>query len=263
MTKLETYLSRVNATVAEEHLDILESKKELEPAHVLRRNQINRLLDEGYLEGENGYRRLKDGTTYVAVLTKMPKVSIEMIDWWFWWHAAEAIRYQIWYPEMHFDNEADFQGHYDDESKTFRERLHLSTHLVTEDVGLGRDKILIDFMPPKQFGFDKARLREDLETVICARVGSPTRGVWGTDMCHYVRVTTEGVEMRSRFWIGHRIERMGGFGSGFLNPILNTSFVKSQVIPKEVGIKMFHHCSQEYHNLAEILPDLYDQQSKN
>ncbi len=260
MKKFEKYLNKENTPMPSEHLDILEKGVEMLLESVLPINEKNKLLDVGYLIGENGFRRNEDGSVYAAVLTKMPNVTIDMIDWWFWWHAAEDVRYQIWYPDMHFAISSDFQGAYKDASKSYRERLHLSSHLVTEDVGTGKEKIMIDFMSPAEFGFDSSRLHPKRETVICARVGSPDRGVWGTKMCHYVRTTNEGVEMRSRFWIGHKVQRMGGFAQGFFNSILNKPFVKKKLIPKSLGKAMFHHCSQEYHNLAEILPQVYEEE---
>lgn len=260
MKKFEKHLKKENSPMPKEHLIILDKAEELAANLVLSRNEINQLFETGYLAGENGYRRLDDGSTYVSVLTKMPKVSIDMIDWWFWWHAAEGVRYQIWYPDKHYDISADFQGHYEDETKTYSERLHLSSHLVTEDVGLGKDKILIDFMHPTEFGFDENKLHPDKTTIICARVGQPEKGVWATEMCHFVRKVEQGVEMRSRFWIGNKVQRMGGFAQGFLNAILNRPFVKKNLIPEAVGKAMFHHCSQEYHNLAEILPQVYQEE---
>jgi len=260
MTKFDKYLDRKNAPMPQGHLDILQEGKEISAASVLQRNEVNKLLNSGYLASENGFFRQEDGSTYVAVLTKMPKVTLAMIDWWFWWHAAESVRYRIWYPEMHFDNDSDFGGHYDDETKTYKERLHLSTHFVTEDIGLGKEKIIINFMSPSEFGFDINKLNPENETIICAKVGSPKTGVWAVEMCHFVRVTDDGVEMRSRFWMGHQLQRMGGFGQAFLNVILNKSFVKRNLIPKEIGHHMFHHCSQEYHNLGAFLPELYQEE---
>lgn len=79
-----------------------------------------------------------------------------------------------------------------------------------------------------------------------------------------VRKTADGgVEMRSRFWIRHQVRRMGGFGQGILNVILNQPFVKKKLIPKAVGKAMFHHCSQEYHNLADILPQVFSEEGQN
>lgn len=257
MSSYTKYLKRPNTPMPKEHLDILEKGQEVSDDLMLPLKEINQLFKTGYLKGENGFRRNEDGSVYAAILTKMPKVKIEMLDWWFWWHAAEDIRYQIWYPDMHFAISADFQGHYNNDSKSYRERLHLSSHLVTENVGTGKEKILIDFMNPADFGFDETKLDPKKMTIICARVGSTDRGVWGTKMCHFVRTTDEGVEMRSRFWIGHQVERMGGFAQDFLNSILNKPFVKRKLIPKGLGKAMFHHCSQEYCNLREILPQLY------
>lgn len=259
MISYKKYIDRSNAPMPKEHLEILRKEDELSTNAMMQRNEINQLFDKGYLLTENGFCRNEDGSAYIAVLTKMPKVKIDMINWWFWWHAAEGARYQIWYPDMHYDISADFQGAYEDTSKTYQERLYLSTHLVTEDIGLGKDKLLIDFMDPVDFGFDKDKLNPDKNTIICARVGSPSKGAWATEMCHFVRRTEEGVEMRSRFWIGNKIYRMGGFAQGFLNTILNSNFVRKKLIPKEIGKCMFHHCSQEYHNLAEILPMVYEE----
>mgnify|MGYP000382983350 CR=1 FL=1 len=63
--------------------------------------------------------------------------------------------------------------------------------------------------------------------------------------------------MRSRFWMGRKVYHMRQFTQGLLNTIVNKPFVKRKLLSKEIGIKMFHHCSQEYHNLAELLPKLY------
>lgn len=263
MTSFDKYLNRPLSPMPEDHQAILEAGKGITLSEVLTRDKINRLFDKGYHDTENGYHRLVDGSHYITVLTKMPKVSIEMLDWWFWWHAAEHVRYQIWYPGMHVANDADFRGRYKDESLSYRERLHLSTHLVTEDVGLGMDKIMIDFMHPKDFGFDETKLSPTKNTIICARVGSPDKGAWGTEMCHFVRLAEDGVEMRSRFWIGQKIYRMGGVAQSLLNGILNSTFVKKKLIPKDVGWCMFRHCSQEYHNLADILPEIYAEHGPN
>jgi len=261
MSKFQKYLDRPNADISEEHHSILKNGSTISPQSCLARTAVDKLLTTEYLDVENGYYRNDDGSHYVAVLTKMPGVTLDMIDWWFWWHAAEGVRYRLWYPEMHYDNESDFGGHYNDDSKSYRERLHLSTHTVTEDIGVGKDKIIIDFMSPSEFGYDATKLNEEKQTIICARVGSPKTGMWAVEMCHYVRVTDDGVEMRSRFWMGYQVKKMNSTGKSMLASILNTSFVKRKLLPKNLGHKMFHHCSQEYHNLAGFLPQLYEEES--
>lgn len=262
-TQFEKYLNRPNAEMPKAHIEIIKNKIELNVIAALKRNNINALFNDGYLDKEDGFCRLENGSMYTAVLTKMPSVTLDMINWWFWWHAAEGVRYQIWYPEMHFDNDSDFGGYYNDESKSYSERLHLSSHLVTEDVGMGKEEILINFKSPEEFGFDVNKLDPKKNTIICANVGSPSKGLWFVDMCHFVRTTEEGVEMRSRFWMGHHIQKMKGNGKSFLNSILNKAFVKRNLIPKKAGWNMFHHCSQEYHNLASLLPTLYKEENAN
>jgi len=223
MSRFNKYLNRPNAPMPQGHINRLHSGQEIQANHALQRNEINKLFQEKYLEAENGFCRLDNGSIYTSVLIKMPKVSLDMINWWFWWHAAEGIRYRIWYPEMHYD-------------------------------------ISINFQTPSDFGFDTKRLNDDETTIICAKVGSPSKGLWFVDMCHFVRVIDDGVEMRSRFWIGHHITKMNRIGKYLARSILNKPFIKRKLIPLKAGSSMFQHCSQEYHNLASFLPQLYDEE---
>ncbi len=262
MGGFDHYLSRRNSPIPEANRVILEAGEDLARTEVLAIDKIDHLLADGYLAAENGFHHFPDGSAYAAVLTPMPAVTVEMINWWFWWHAKDAVRYQIWYPEMHFNISSDFQGFYDDESKSYSKRLHLSTHLVTEDIGTGKEEIVINFMSPADFGFDPSRLKgDDDETIICAEVGAPDKRVWHTRMCHSVRKVDEGVEMRSRFWIGRNVKRMDPFAQNLLNAVLNKPFVKRSLIPKNIGRHMFHHCTQEYSNLASILPKVFESAS--
>ena len=260
MINYDTYLNRPNSPIPVLHQQLLEKGADLPLKEVLKFENLNSLLDEYPANTKNGFYHFKDGSAYVAVQTVMPKVGIDMIDWWFWWHAKEGIRYRIWYPEMHFDIVSDFGGCYDDASKSYRERLHGSTHMVTEDIGTGKEKLAIDFMSPEAFGFDQSKLGPPEEqTIICAQVGTLDKRVWFTKMCHAVQKAEQGVIMHSRFWIGAEIRRMDKFGQTILNTILNQSFIKRNLIPKGVAKHLFHHCTQEYHNLADILPELYKQ----
>ncbi len=253
MSKYATYLDRPMAPIASDHDEIIKRNTDISASDILARSYINRLLDTGYHNCESGFHRLPNGSVYVAVCIDMPNVTIEMINWWFWWHAVEDIRYQIWYPGMHYAIQADFNGHYDDDSLTYTRRLQMSQHRVTENVGTGHEELLIDFMSPKDFGFDTSRIDPATETIVCARVGSTDRKVYGTEMCHYVRSTERGVEMRSRFWIGTKLRRMKrSIVNDPIHWFLNEPLIKKSIIPKELPVKMFHHCSQEYHHLASI-----------
>jgi len=67
MKKFEKYLTRKNASMPQEHLEILKNGKEIPSSSVLQRSDVNELLEEGYLKEESGYFRNDDGSTYVAV----------------------------------------------------------------------------------------------------------------------------------------------------------------------------------------------------
>jgi len=59
-------------------------------------HQRNDLLKPGNLPAEMGYCKMPDGTGFVAMVTKMPGVTSEMINWWFAWQGLEGLRYKIW-----------------------------------------------------------------------------------------------------------------------------------------------------------------------
>ena len=226
----------------------------------LRFERINDLLNPGYLPVENGYCHMPDGSIFVAVLTDMPKVTGEMLDWWFWWHPMNSLRYKVWYPEAHFSHTTDVDMDiYKRRSGVYRERYWNTTNYPVEDIGVGKETLSIRFVPPSDFGFDESRFDEaNVATAICGIVGSVTRKLPQLAyMSHLVRKKVTGVEMRSRFWIGHTILKSGVSEKSIINRLINKRMVKKLLLPRNVGFAMAMHCTQEYHNLAEILPELY------
>lgn len=230
------------------------------PNSAMQFNCINDLLAPGYLPMENGYVELLDGSVFVAILTPMPNVTGEMIDWWFWWHPLNSLRYKIWYPQAHFSTKLDVdQKEYINRKGPYRERYWNTTNYPVEDIGTGTDTLSITFIPPEEFGFDTSRFdKGGVETVVCAKVGSVGKKLTQlAKMCHFVRKSENGVEMRSRFWIGHKIQKKGMKEDGLINTFINKPMIKKRLIPKGIGHAMAMHCAQEYSNLASILPDLF------
>jgi phloretin hydrolase len=250
-------LDRPLAKVPDDIMSAIESGP-IDPANALPFGEKNRLLDEGYLGKETGYCRMPDGSCYTAVLTRMPGVTGDMIDWWFAWHGLEGLRYRIWYPSAHFGSSVSDRTRVMDESRPYIDRYLHTTHYVTEDIGIGPDLLSIKFLPPKDFGFDTARFKKaGIATAICTRVGSVSKGAEHTDMCHVVRNVKGGVEMRSRFWIGRNMKVRAFPEKSLVNRAANTKAVRMAMIPKETPYKMALHCAHEYCNLAEILPGLF------
>src|SRR5512136_2481640 len=77
------------------------SKGPIDPAVALPIRQRNDMLKPGNLAAERGYCMMPDGSGFVAMVTKMPGVTSEMINWWFAWHGLESLRYKIWDPDEH------------------------------------------------------------------------------------------------------------------------------------------------------------------
>ncbi len=229
----------------------------IDPSETLAFEKINDLLEPGYHAKETGYCFMPDGSCYVAVLTRMPGVTGDMLDWWFSWHARESLRYKIWYPGAHAGTSVKDPERLKNKSLPLRERYY-TTHYPIEDVGIGEETLSIRFMPPEEFGFDTTRFKTaNVSTAICTRVGSEGKKADHTDMCHFVRQAEEGVEMRSRFWIGRRLKVRMFSDQSFVNRLANTRFIRKIVIPRNAPCQMAHHCAREYNNLAQILPDLY------
>jgi hypothetical protein len=251
MHELDEFLGRPSADVADDVSAAL-SAGPIDPQDALAVSEPERLLEPGYLETENGYCSKPDGTGFVAVRTPMPGVTREMIDWWFDWHPHDPMRYRIWFPEAHFD--ISFEPARTAGSKSFRGTIHRPV----EDIGVGKSRLRIEFVEPEDFGF----LGGDPPgvTIVCGFAGDDKRKVRHTRMCHYVRDTDDGVEMRSRFWIGTPMTLYSDSAvAGPINKILGSSFVRSQAVPKNSAESLAHHCAQEYANLAAILPEHHEQ----
>ncbi|MGW2703213.1 DAPG hydrolase family protein [Streptomyces sp. NPDC001340] len=213
------------------------------------------LSEAGYQELENGYSLFDDGSMHIATLTHLPRVSPDMVDWWFWWHATETERYKLWYPRAHLY--AEWSGGTTDQSAPYRERYVGGTSFVDEYVGNVLGRLAIRFVLPSILGFSDDVLDPGKATVICGRVGfSDVPLDWG-HLVHYVRRVNSGAEMRSRFWMGgkHVAPRGGASLTGELEKVaegvrhLGDGQARAMVV----------HCSQEMNHLAGFLPDIFDE----
>lgn len=253
MSELSELLDRPSAKIEPRVVAALDSGP-IDPVDALRVAELTALLDPGYHRAETGFCTFEDGRGYVAVLTKMPGVTAEMLDWWFDWHPHDPLRYRIWFPQAHFD--IRFEPATAAGDKPFYNTIH---HPI-EDVGLGRDRIRIEFLDPVEFGFPVGSVpSEGCATIVCGFAGDDRRRVRHTKMCHFAREAGDGLELRSRFWIGERIEFYAAAGRA-VNPLLNTALVRSKAVPAGAPEALARHCAQEYSNLAAILPELWETQ---
>ena len=216
----------------------------IDPKDALRREDVNDLLNLGYLASEFGYCVMPDGSGYVSNIVKMPGVIPEMFDWWFLWHGLHPLRYKIWDPDAHLDVQV---GNEDrkrllDLNIPMRERIWGVKHHIKEDMGLGSvfEAELI-FQSPEEFGFDMTRFKSpNAGTAICG----------GGFMCHFIREIDGGVELRTRFWLGWTVvDKKPVRGQG----PLSESVPNQEFVLKTITL----HNIKEFTNLAKILPLVY------
>ncbi|MFA0442283.1 hypothetical protein BCU70_03420 [Vibrio sp. 10N.286.49.C2] len=222
---------------------------------------VNQLLKQGYLPLENGYTRLDNGEIFVSVLTKMPKVTGKMIDWWFGWHYMESQRYKLWHPRCHVSNRAEKMIG-DDPHLSDREKYLNNPNFVTEYIGSGLQDIIISFSDASTF-FDINQFQEaNVSTVICGSVGLQKLPLNVGKLIHLIRETEDGCEMRSRFWLG-KPEIRGVAINGIINKMAGSKSITKRTLPTEAGKEMLVHCAMEMNHLASFLPELYDDYHPN
>jgi len=198
-------------------------------------------------------RRLPDASYLVAVRTPMPGVKADMVRWWFADFLNTTEHYSWWHPEDHV--------WMDWENKKPGEVIG-SSHLVHEYIGSELSKLRIQFIDSSEFfGFNP----NDEDTfVICARVGLLEQEINTAKMCHVVRNTQTGAEMRSRFWLGHVAKRDGNETirsfEGFVGnmALVRMFLIKQQVDPEDLK----RHAIEEMTYLAELLPSLYESENE-
>jgi len=219
----------------------------VDSSKALKFEDINDLLNPGYLEVENGYCINPDGTGFVAVRTDIPGATADMIQWWFWWHANKNIRYKIWCPGDHYAISVKNEDQARDLSLTYEQRRVNNVHYPWEDTGTGPAELSIRFVSPETFDFDTSRFSEaGVEAVVCGVVGYVVAGVTveHTRMTHVFRRNGSGLELRTRFWPGS---------------VLAIEELRSLAITEDVLKGLGRHCGREYNHLAEFLPEIYQE----
>lgn len=217
--------------------------------------EANQLLEPGYLDLENGFTRLANGQVFVAALTKMPRVTSEMIDWWFGWHYMESERYKLWHPRAHLANAAKRMIG-DDPGLSDRQKYLHNPNYVSEYVGNALLNIEITFSEPAEL-LDASRFGSaGVGTAVCGVVAARNTPVEIARMIHLIRETDDGCEMRSRFWMGD-LALKGAPAAALLGRIAGSRFVARRAVSIEQGRDLLVHCAAEMNHLAGFLPDLY------
>ncbi|MBQ8783728.1 MAG: hypothetical protein IJZ57_08160 [Clostridia bacterium] len=206
-------------------------------------DQKNDILSDVELQTEIGYVKMDDDTYLVSMICPMPGITVEMIDWWFWWHPQEKERYQVWFPGEHYGI-----GYSKNQKEYFNQKLcppfQNNTQYPLEKIGNVKLPLRIDFITPEEFGFSKQAMEENnIQRIVCGHVGAFNNLVKHTEMAHIFKQTENGLFMISRFWLGRTMKNQ---------------LLRKLIITKDMAKGMAEHCCVEYRNLCEILPILYE-----
>jgi hypothetical protein len=237
----------------------------MDPSQAQLPQNINDFLDPGYFEVETGYCVLPNGTGYLAVNNKMPGVTADMINWWFAWHSLEELRYKIWYPPGHKKAIVNQRARKRilDPSTPAPLKFQGITHQVVEGISASSPTHLwINFLTPEDMGFDMRRFHSpNVETVVGGygiNAGmeddpppSAVRG--GSIMMHFIRAIPDGIEFRTRFWIGYRL----------VDRVPICILPPGIAIPGMVPRGLFQHNIDEFSNLRSFLPQIYREEQNN
>ena len=197
-------------------------------------------------------RRLPDATYLVAVRTPMPEVKADMVRWWFSDFLQTTEHYNWWHPKDHV--------WMDWENKKPGENTG-SSHLVHEYIGGELSKLRIQFVNSAEFfGYE---VNDENTFVICARVGLLEENINIAKMCHVVRNTVDGAEMRTRFWLGHVAKREGNNTVSSIQGFIgNTALVRMFTVNKKNSEDLQRHAQEEMKYLADLLPTLYESEKE-
>ena len=101
--------------------------------------------------------------------------------------------------------------------------------------------------------FDRERYRASGALAVCARPGLLEAPFHVGRMCHFVRDTDYGCEMRSRFWLGIISHR----DSTITLPEAQVRQMRAENLNAEFARRLHQHSVEEMGYLGEILPTLY------
>ncbi|KAH9233190.1 hypothetical protein K456DRAFT_37174 [Colletotrichum gloeosporioides 23] len=242
------------------YADIPQYIREQMPAEgVLPIGDSPRLLEPGYHKHENGWRMLPDGTAYVTSRTRFPGSTGDMVRWWFWWHSVEPERYALWFPYDHLSARSTYADRLHRTDLSHTQKWLGSTHRVTEFIGSQKMTVHIHFVDPAQYDLPWDKLKAaGYEAAVCAELRDgllPNLKIG--DFLHLWRKTEDGLELRSRYWLGGGIHyKVMGMKVG-IDYLAGALGFKKRMAGENIAYEHFIHDQTEFTNLASFLPDLY------
>jgi hypothetical protein len=131
---------------------------------------------------------------------------------------------------------------------------------VTERIGSRLVRISIRFVDPVELGFETSRFAAaDIVAHACAEVSLLRPDLPLTTMVHLARRTENGMELRSRYWTGHRM-RLNLLGRSLslpLDGLLSSLGLKRRLVGLSVAYDQLLHDQIEWTHLSSFLAEIY------
>ena len=218
-------------------------------------SEADRLLGPGHLPMETGFTRLNNGQVFVAVHSHMPGISAAMIDWWFGWAYKETHRFKLWHPKAHLSSRTKYPIADDPDFSDHQKYLGNSCY-IAEYIGGELTNLVITYAEPSIL-LDVSRFNDaQISTAICGAMEYQNSPLSFGALIHLIRETSDGCEMRSRFWLGNVAIRRWSTRRA-LTAMANAEFSAKNAVPIELGREMVVHCAMQMNHLASFLADLY------
>lgn len=252
------YAKYYKTQLAQPNMEQIEklSKGPLDSPKALLPENLKNLLESEHMEVETGYCILENGAGYMAVNNIFPGCTLEMIQWWYAWHALEGLRYKIWNPCCHqtIAISDEHRKKITDPNIPLEEKSQAVIHFEVENTGAGFQDVVIHFLTHNELGIPK-ELNTTKSTIIGGYglienredIPNKHKGKMPAIMIHNFRESKYGVESRTIFWLGYRINK------GIPMLVLP----RGVVIPIEVPMGLAFNTVQDFSHLASILPDIY------
>jgi 2,4-diacetylphloroglucinol hydrolase len=245
--------------VPADRLDLIQRGPMPEAFHV-RPNPVDveRSIREIDAFPDAGWALVDGSVAFVQSRMFMPGVTVEIMRWWFLWHANEPERYSLWFPHAHVSNTVSDRDRYQDEALSYGERLYNNTNTVLEYIGPSLVGIDIHFQSPEELGLNPAFIEAGGFAFNASAWNAPS---FAPDtafslMIHLGRDTEQGFEFISRYWIGAHADLNRYPGGEHAPAVLETMGFGPDEL-EGLAYELSVHDMTEFHHLAGFLPDLY------
>jgi 2,4-diacetylphloroglucinol hydrolase len=173
---------------------------------------------------------------------------------------VEPARYTLWYPYNHIAAHPLDRDVLTRPGLTHEQRYVGNIHHVDEYIGSELLRIAIRFLDPAELGFDTARFAEaGIVGHACARVSLRDAPLEVVTMVHLARATSDGLEQRSRYWIGHDV-KLRFFGATLTVDRIGAALgTKRRMAGERVAYEQLLHDQIEFTHLASFLPELWNE----